>query len=71
MAYVKPEDVVENMLKAGANKANLGIKDLLIRGALSGVFLGYATTLAITAITQTGLGIVGAIIFPVGFVMII
>ena len=30
MAYVKPEDVVENMLKAGANKANLGIKDLLI-----------------------------------------
>jgi len=71
MAYVKPEDVVENMLKAGAGKADLGIKDLLIRGGLSGVFLGYATTLAITAITQTGFGIVGAIIFPVGFVMII
>ncbi len=71
MAYVKPETVVENMLQAGASKANLGIKDLLIRGALSGAFLGYATTLAITAITQTGFGIVGAIIFPVGFVMII
>jgi len=71
MAYVKPEDVVENMLQAGASKAGLGIKDLLIRGGLSGVFLGYATTLAITAITQTGIGIVGAIIFPVGFVMII
>jgi len=71
MAYVKPEAVVENMLVAGAGKAELGIKDLLIRGGLSGVFLGYATTLAITAITQTGFGIVGAIIFPVGFVMII
>lgn len=71
MAYVKPEDVVENMLQAGAKKAGLSVKDLLIRGALSGAFLGYATTLAITAITQTGLGIVGAIIFPVGFVMII
>jgi len=71
MAYVKPEDVVENMLQAGASKAGLSIRDMLIRGALSGVFLGYATTLAIAAATQTHLGIVGAIIFPVGFVMII
>jgi len=71
MAYVKPEAVVENMLAAGTSKSNLGIKDMLIRGALSGAFLGYATTLAITAITQTGIGIVGAVIFPVGFVMII
>ena len=71
MSYVKPEDVVENMLQAGANKGGLSVKDMLIRGALSGVFLGYATTLAITAITQTGTGIVGALIFPVGFVMII
>ncbi|MDQ6963487.1 MAG: formate/nitrite transporter family protein [Mariprofundales bacterium] len=71
MAYVKPETVVENMLQAGASKAELGVKDLLIRGGLAGAFLGYATTLAITAITQTGFGIVGAVIFPVGFVMII
>jgi formate/nitrite transporter len=71
MSYVKPEDVVENMLQAGASKGSLSVKDLLIRGMLSGVFLGYATTLAITAITQTGMGIVGALIFPVGFVMII
>lgn len=71
MAYVKPEMVVENMLNAGAYKASLGVKDMLIRGALSGAFLGYATTLAITAMTQTGIGIVGAIIFPIGFVMIV
>jgi len=71
MAYVKPENVVENMLQAGKAKAGLSIKDMLIRGTLSGVFLGYATTLAIAAATQTHLGIVGAIIFPVGFVMII
>jgi len=71
MAYVKPENVVESMLQAGASKAGLSIKDMLIRGALSGAFLGYATTLAIAAATQTHLGIVGAIIFPVGFVMII
>jgi len=71
VAYVKPEEIVENMLQAGAHKANLPIKDLLLRGSLAGAFLGYATTLAILATTQTGLGIVGALVFPVGFVMII
>lgn len=71
MAYVKPEEIVENMLQAGASKANLPVGSLLLRGFLAGAFLGYATTLAITAATQTGLGIIGAIVFPVGFVMII
>jgi len=71
VAYVKPEDVVENMLQAGAKKAGLPVRDMLIRGVLSGAFLGYATTMAATAATQTGFDIVGAVLFPVGFVMII
>jgi formate/nitrite transporter len=71
MAYVKPEEVVENMLQAGAKKASLPVQQLLIRGFLSGAFLGYATTLAILAATQTGWGIAGALVFPVGFVMIV
>ena len=49
MAYVKPEVVVENMIQAGAYKANLAVRDILIRGFLSGALLGYATTLAYTA----------------------
>jgi formate/nitrite transporter len=71
MAYVKPEEIVENMLQAGAKKAGLPIKQLLIRSFLSGAFLGYATTLAVLAATQTGWGIVGALVFPVGFVVIV
>ncbi|MCB1947682.1 MAG: formate/nitrite transporter family protein [Burkholderiales bacterium] len=71
MAYVKPEEIVENMLQAGAKKAGLSVKNLLLRGFLAGAFLGYATTLAILAATQTGFGIVGALVFPVGFVMIV
>jgi len=71
VAYVKPEEIVENMLQAGTKKAGLPISSLLLRGFLAGAFLGYATTLAITAAVQTGLGVVGAIVFPVGFVMII
>jgi formate/nitrite transporter len=71
MPYVKPDAVVESMIQAGANKGKLGAKDLLIRGGLSGAFLGFATTLALTGALQTGAGIVGALIFPVGFVMIV
>jgi len=71
MDYIKPADVVKTMLTAGETKAGLAPKDLLIRGFLSGALLGFATSLAITAATQTNTPIVGALIFPVGFVMIV
>ncbi len=71
MPYVRPDAVVENMVQAGASKAKLPIKDLLTRGFLSGALLGFATSLAFTATIQTRAGIVGALVFPVGFVMIV
>ncbi len=71
MSYIKPEAVLDGMVQGGTNKANLAIKDLLIRGILSGALLGVATTLAFTAALQTGAPIAGAIVFPVGFVMIV
>jgi formate transporter len=71
MSYVNPDTVVDNMIQAGSKKASLSIKDLLIRGFLSGALLGFSTTLAYSALLQTKLGIVGALIFPVGFVMIV
>jgi formate/nitrite transporter len=71
MSYIKPDAVVENMTQAGQNKANLSIKDMLVRGFLSGALLGFATTLALTASGQTGTKVVGALLFPVGFVMIV
>lgn len=71
MSYIKPEVVVENMIQAGRNKANLPVRDLLIRGILSGALLGVSTTLAFTFSLQTGAPIAGALVFPVGFVMIV
>jgi formate/nitrite transporter len=71
MAYVMPDRVVRNMVEAGAAKARLGIWDLLVRGFLSGAFLGFATTLALTAQLQTRVPLAGALVFPVGFVMIV
>ncbi len=71
MDYVKPIEVVKTMLASGNTKAGLPVKDLLLRGILSGALLGFATSLAFTAAGQTGVPLVGALIFPVGFVMIV
>ena len=71
MDYLKPSEVVDALVEAGARKAKLPVLDLLVRGALSGAILGIATSLAITATIQTGAPIVGALIFPVGFVMVV
>jgi formate/nitrite transporter len=71
MDYVKPFEVVKAMLAAGDAKMKLSVKDLLIRGILSGALLGFATSLAFTATAQTGVPLVGALVFPVGFVMIV
>jgi formate/nitrite transporter len=71
MDYLKPAEVVSAMIEAGARKAALSVSDVLVRGALSGAILGIATHLAITAAVQTGVPFVGAVIFPVGFAMIV
>ena len=71
MDSLKPADIVSEMVRSGIAKAALGPVDLLVRGGLSGALLGFATSLAIGAATQTGQPIVGALIFPVGFVMIV
>jgi formate/nitrite transporter len=71
MDYIAPREVVGRMVDAGTGKVELRAKDILIRGALSGALLGCATSLAFTANLQTNLPIVGAVIFPVGFVMIV
>jgi len=71
MDYVKPADVVTSMIDASVKKLALSPRDLLIRGAISGALLGAATSLAFGAAVTTGQPLVGAIVFPVGFVMIV
>ena len=68
---VVPAKVVQSMIALGEAKTRLTPLELFVRSALAGAFLGVATTLAFTAAGQTGLPIVGAVIFPVGFAMIV
>ena len=71
MDYAKPADVMRTMIDSAGNKLALAPRDLLIRGMLSGALLGAATSLAFTGAVQTGQPLVGAVIFPVGFIMIV
>jgi formate/nitrite transporter len=71
MDYVKPADVAAMMVETGRRKLALPTADLIIRGILSGAILGIATSLAFTGAVSTGQPIVGALIFPVGLIMIV
>ncbi|HEU5275269.1 MAG TPA: formate/nitrite transporter family protein [Xanthobacteraceae bacterium] len=71
MDYAKPTDVVATMIDSASAKLRLGPRDLLIRGMLSGALLGASTSLAFTGAISTGQPLVGALIFPVGLVMIV
>jgi formate/nitrite transporter len=71
MSYVKPDQVIDQLVHSGVVKTNLTVRQMFVRGVLSGAILGAATALALTAAAQTGLPIVGAIVFPVGFCMIL
>ena len=71
MDYVKPVDVASAMVETGRRKLALSPTDLLIRGALAGSILAAATSLAITGAVQTGQPLVGALIFPVGLILIV
>ncbi len=67
MSYVKPAELVQNMVDVGESKVFMSTRDTIIRGIMAGAILAIAVAVAITAIVQTGVGIVGALVFPVGF----
>jgi formate/nitrite transporter len=71
MSYVKPDQLIDQLVHSGVVKTNLTARQMFLRGTLSGAILGAATSLALTAADQTGLPIVGALVFPVGFCVIL
>jgi formate transporter len=71
MDHVDPSTVARAMIDAGIAKISLPVGQLLLRGALSGALLAFATSLAFVSNAQGLPPLVGAIIFPVGFAMIV
>ena len=69
--YVNPKELVQEAMQLAKKKSELSVRDMLIRGILAGAFLGYATSLVFMVNSQGLPPIVGAILFPVGFVILV
>src|SRR6476620_2358233 len=70
MAYLAPAEFVTKMVDAGESKIFMSTRDTLIRAYMDGAILALAAVFAVTVAVQTGVPIVGAILFPVGFCML-
>jgi len=68
---MKPGELITALVDSATQKTALRPRDLIIRGALAGALLGVASAFATYATVQTGLPIVGAVLFPVGFAIIV
>jgi formate/nitrite transporter len=70
MAYIEPSEFVTKMVDAGEQKVYMSTKDTLIRAFMAGAILGLAAIFAITVAVKTDSPLAGAILFPVGFIML-
>ncbi len=70
MSYLMPSEFATKMVDAGEEKIFMSTKDTLIRAFMAGAILGLAAVFAITVAMKSGSPILGACLFPVGFIML-
>jgi len=70
MAYIEPSEFATKMVDAGEQKVFMSTKDTLIRAYMAGAILALAAVFAITVAMKSGSPILGACLFPVGFIML-
>src|SRR4029453_10601923 len=71
MDHLSARETVAAVRQIARQKASLSPAQMLLRGALAGGLLAYATSLVMTILGQGLPALVGAICFPVGFVMLV
>lgn len=70
MSYVKPADLVGTVIDAGASKVMYSTRDTLVRAIMGGALLSLAAAFAVTVSVTTGVPLLGAVLFPIGFIML-
>ena len=70
MSDLEPTEFVTKMVDSGESKAYMSTKDTLIRSFMAGATLALAAIFAITVAVKTGSPLLGAVLFPVGFIML-
>jgi len=70
MSYLVPSEFVAKMVDAGESKLHMSTRDTVIRAYMAGAILALAAVFAVTVAVQTGVFLLGAVLFPVGFCML-
>lgn len=70
MSYLAPNEFVTKLVDSGESKVYMSTKDTLIRSFMAGAILALAAVFAIMVTMKTGSAILGACLFPVGFIML-
>ncbi|EIC30406.1 MULTISPECIES: formate/nitrite transporter family protein [Methylomicrobium] len=70
MSYLVPSEFVAKMVDAGESKIFMSTRDTVIRAYMAGAILALAAVFAVSMTVQTGSGLIGALLFPVGFSML-
>lgn len=70
MSYLEPSEFVTKMVDSGESKVYMSTKDTIIRAYMAGAILALAAVFAITVAMKSGSPILGACLFPVGFIML-
>ncbi|MGH8968051.1 MAG: formate/nitrite transporter family protein, partial [Actinomycetes bacterium] len=70
MSYVIPQDFVSQMIAVGEKKLFMSARDTLIRSFMGAALLTMGAALAVTISTNTGNPLLGAVFFPIGFILL-
>ena len=70
MSYKQPKNFVSEMIESGESKVFMSVQDTLIRSYMAGAILALSAVFAITVSIATGSPLLGAILFPVGFIIL-
>jgi formate/nitrite transporter len=70
VAYLVPSEFATKMVDAGESKIFMSTRDTVVRAYMAGAILALAAWMAVTINVNTGQPLAGAILFPVGFIML-
>ena len=71
MSYLVPSEFATKMVDAGESKIFMSTRDTIVRAYMAGAILALAAWMAVTINVNTGQPLAGALIFPIGFCMLI
>lgn len=70
MTYLAPSEFTRKMVDAGESKVYMSARDTLLRSYMAGAILALAAWFAVTINVQTSQPLLGAVLFPMGFVVL-